>query len=150
MPTASESLFKVSANFVLQEFVPKELFQQFGVKSIWFIDRPIINVAELIRTRFGKPVTINNWHTGGNLNNRGFRMPDSSTGGKLSQHKFGRAIDVSVTGIQVHELFKDIKDNYDIYNKVGLTTVEDIQFTPTWLHCDCRITNMTGLNIVKP
>jgi hypothetical protein len=142
---------KISPNFSLEEFVPKELFQQFGDKSIWFIDKRIIDIAEAIRNRFGKAVTINNWHVGGQLNNRGFRMPDTSVGGKLSQHKFGRAIDVNVAGVTVKEVYDDIVNNYSgIYQKLGVTTLEDIAFTPTWTHIDCRNTGLNNILIVKP
>ena len=32
----------------------------------------------------------------------------------------------------------------------GLTTVENVEFTKTWNHLDCRPTNMTKLLIVNP
>lgn len=141
---------KISSHFIIEEFVPKELFAQFGDKSIWFIDQRIIDIAETIRTRFNLPVIINNWHTGGQFNNRGFRMPDAAVGGKLSQHKFGRGIDINVQGKTAQEVYKDIVENFSIYSKTGLTTVEDISFTAGWTHLDCRKTNQSTLLIVKP
>ena len=149
---------KISSHFEIFEFVPKELYTQFANKSIWFIDPRIVDIAEVVRQRFNKPVTINNWHSGGSYNNRGYRLPDCTTGGKLSQHKRGCAVDLSIAGVSVENIYDDITKNFDLYRKVGLTTVEDIAFTTGakandelgWIHADVRNTGMDALLIVKP
>ena len=141
---------KISTYFRIEELVPKELYVKFGEKSIWFIERGTVLLADFIRDRFGKSMTINNWHSGGPLNNRGFRMPDCAIGGVLSQHKFGRAIDYNIEGVTPQEAYKDIIDNSDMYLKAGATTVEDIAFTTGWIHLDRRWTNKNELSIVKP
>jgi len=66
----------------------------------------------------------------------------------MSQHRFGRAIDLKVKGMKADEVREDIIQNFDIYKKVGLTTIEDGAFAPTWCHIDIRDTE--GLLIVKP
>lgn len=141
---------KISTYFRIEEFVPRELHAKFGDKSIWFIDRGTILLADFIRDRFGKSMTINNWHSGGSFNNRGFRMPDAAIGGTLSQHKFGKAIDFNIAGVTPQEVYKDIIDNADMYMKAGATTVEDIVFTNGWTHIDRRYTNQQTILIVKP
>src|SRR3990167_3998794 len=98
---------RISTNFHLDDFVPQTIFLQFGIKSIWFISPFMINYAELLHTRFGKKIIINNWADGGTLHNRGFRLPDTTTGGKLSQHKFKCAIDTNVLGVSPEEVAKD-------------------------------------------
>lgn len=140
----------LSTHFRVEEFVPSELFERFGESSLWFIDKRIVDIAEVIRQRFNKPVIINNWHSGGSFNNRGFRMPNCAIGGFLSQHKRGCAIDVNVEGVTPNEVYKDIVDNFSLYSKVGLTTVENMEFTPGWTHCDCRMTKNDKLLIVNP
>jgi hypothetical protein len=149
---------KVSKHFFTEDFVPKIIQQQFGDKAIWFISPFMVNHAELLWTRFGKQVIINNWKDGGNLQNRGFRIPDTLVGGNLSQHKLKSAIDTNVVGITPEEVYNDIKINFGVYSKIGLTTVEDIAFTTGkvsndlsgWNHADCRTTNINTLLIVKP
>lgn len=141
---------KISSYFYLYEFVPKEIYERWGDKSIWFIDRRIVLLADFIRDRFGKPMTINNWHEGGPFSYRGFRQRSCEVGGDLSQHRFGRAIDFSIKDTTVEEIYKDINDNFDMYSKAGLTTIEDISFTTHWIHADIRITNLETLLIVKP
>lgn len=143
---------KVSTDFFLEEFVDPVTFAAFGESSIWFIDPVIIRVVQFIRGRHKQPVTVNNWHIpGGKYKESGYRRPDSATGGNLSQHKFGRAADVKIVGTTRQELYKDIIDNQSLYIKVGLTAVEHIDSTPSWLHVDCRyIPNIKEILIIKP
>ena len=141
---------KIGTYFEIVEFVPPVIWNKFGEKSVWFMDKRIFLLADFIRSRFGKPMTINNWNNGGTFSLRGFRPPDTTTGGLLSQHKFGRAIDFNIEGSTPQEIYKDIVDNFTIYSKAGLTTVEDIAFTTGWNHMDIRQTNSPTLLIVKP
>ena len=144
---------KVSTNFYLQEFVDEGTYKQWGDSSIWFVDPRIITLAQFIRERLGKPCTINNWHGGGKFQYSGFRPPKCTVGASLSQHRFGRGIDLKVSGMESNgapELRQDIENNYSIYRKVGLTTIEDGNYAPSWCHIDIRTTGMDELKIVKP
>lgn len=141
---------KVSDHFVLQEFCYPELYQEFSEKSLWFIDQRIINIAEFLRTEFNKPCVINNWHIGGNYKESGLRALNSYTGAKYSQHKFGRAADIRVKDVSVERVFEFIHGAWNQLSKLGLTTVEDIQYTISWVHLDCRNTGSKELLIVKP
>ena len=76
-------------------------------------------------------------------------MPDTATGAKLSSHKRGCAIDVRGAW-KAQDLYKDIVDNYSLYRAKGLTTVEDIAHTPTWVHLSCEWTGSNELVVVKP
>ncbi len=131
--------------FKVQEFVPKEIYAMYGEGSIRFINPDIVRIANLVRERMGVPVTIN----GAGFNESGFRMPDTKTGARLSSHKRGCAIDVRGS-FDPKKLYKDIVDNYAVYREAGLTTVEDIAHTPTWVHLSCEWTGKDELTIVKP
>ena len=137
-------------NFRLEEFIDPDTFKKYGEQSIWFIDVRIVTLAQFIRERIGKPCTVNNWHSGGSYQYSGFRPPTCSIGAKLSQHRFGRGIDLKVKGMTADELRQDIENNYSIYRKVGLTTIEDVAYAPTWCHIDIRETGLDTLKIVKP
>lgn len=142
----------ISTHFDLQEFVPKELYDQFGMNSIWFLDPRLINLAEFIRLHFDASMVINNWSyaTGKVFNERGYRMPNTETGGKLSQHKFGRAIDFNIVGLTPIEVSDEIAKNYQYFFPYGLTTMENPEKTPTWTHVDCRNTGLNHLLVVNP
>ena len=141
---------KIGTYFELREFIPPIIWQRYGEKAIWFLDKRIFLLADFIRDRFKNPMIINNWTNGGVLTLRGFRPPETTIGSALSQHRFGRAIDFNIKDHTPEEIYKDINDNFDIYSKAGLTTVEDIAFTKTWTHVDIRQHNENKLLIVKP
>lgn len=142
---------QLSPHFQIQEFVPKGVFDSWGVKSTWFLDDKIVRVAELIRSHFDKPVTINNWHLGGAHFESGFRTPETKTGASLSQHRFGRAIDIKIEGIEAHELYLEILNNEPLFRLGGIAAMENILSTPTWVHVDCRnIPFASKILIVNP
>ena len=136
----------MSKDFSLAEFVPPAIYEHFVDKSIWFIDPKIVQMAQFIRDRFGKPVTINNYLTGGNYQYSAFRDSACTIGATNSQHRHGRAIDFRIQGMSPMEIRADIIKNFDLYRPSGLTTIEG--GTPTWIHIDCRNTNMDSLLIV--
>jgi uncharacterized protein YcbK (DUF882 family) len=77
---------KVSANFRVKEFACSD-----GSDPI-FIDSELVNVLQKIRAHFGKSVTITS----------AYRTPpkNKAVGGeKYSQHLYGRAADISVSGV---------------------------------------------------
>lgn len=162
---------KVSPNFNLREFVPKETYEKWGNRSIWFIDQRLFSVAELYKSLFLKEfkklypdvidvlIIVNNWHVGGPYNFRGYRPPNCTEGAGESQHRFGRGFDCDViivfkNGIKKEAEYalvhKIIRDNWDQLNRAGLTTVEDVSIAATWLHSDTRNTGIETLLIVKP
>jgi hypothetical protein len=144
------SSIKLSKDFYLTEFVPKEIYAQFGNKSRWFINQKMVDIAQFLRDVTGLPGTINNWFDNGQYNFSGYRPPDCTVGGELSQHKFCNAIDYKAHGITPPEVLEVIKKNYAKLRELGLTTVEDVSKTPTWNHLDCRNTGMDELLIVMP
>lgn len=143
---------EVSKNFILQEFMPKDIYSKYKNRCIWFIDPSIITIAQMIRSRFAKPMIINNWHTRkeGGFQFRGFRDPLCTIGAALSQHRFGRGLDFNVIGISSEEIYKDIIDNEFDYMAYGVTTVESIEHTPNWIHVDIRQQNKDQIVVVEP
>ena len=140
---------KVSKDFVIEEFVPEEIYQQFGNQSTWFIDPHIIKIAQFFRDRYNLPITINDWHSGGLRQHSGFRQPDAGIGATLSQHKQGRAIDMKWLNqgkLTIDMIRDDIKQHQSEFMAVGVTTVEE--GTETWLHVDCRYTTMDEILFV--
>lgn len=136
--------------FKTQEFVSKAIYQQYGERALWFVDPRVRNLANFVRKYFGKAVTINNWLWGGKLDQSGYREPESIVGGKMSQHRFGRAIDIKVAGMTPQQVYSTILANQKVFMEAGLTCMEDITDTPTWNHLDIRWTGQQTIKIVKP
>jgi hypothetical protein len=137
---------KVSKDFPIHEFVPSAIYEHFVDKSIWFIDPKIVLMAQFIRDRFGKPVTINNYLSGGTFQYSAFRDNASTIGAENFQHRHGRAIDFRIQGMSPMEIRADIIKNFEQYRASRLTTIEGS--TPTLTHIDCRFTSMDSLLIV--
>jgi len=135
---------KISENFVIQEFVPKSIYEKYGENSIWFVDPRIIAFCQWLRDYIQESVTINNWHREGKYNESCFRVPDTTTGAKLSQHRFGRAVDIKVEGHLPETIREIIRLNFkELRAKYGVSTIE--KDTPTWVHVDCRYTGLDHL-----
>ncbi len=79
--------------FVVQELVPPEMFKRFIDLSIRYVDPRLLVVLGEIREWLDRPMTINNWHTGGNREWSGIRTPDSPYYSKYSGHSWGMAFD---------------------------------------------------------
>jgi len=141
---------KVSNNFELHEFVPRIIYNRYGANSIWFIRKEIIDLAQFYRDWFDAPLFINNWFWGGPRHNRGFRTPNSEIGSLYSQHKLGAAFDCNIKDLHPDRVRQEIFDNQAEFMRVGLTTLEDAAFAPTWIHSDIRRTNMDEILIVRP
>ena len=120
----------LSKNFVIQEFVYPEIFEKYGEKAQWFIDKRIVQACQLLRDKVGRSITINNWHSGGRYEESGLREFDTETGAKYSQHKFGAAADLKIVGMNGEEM-RDIVKKYWPDLKGLISTIEDD--TPTWL-----------------
>ena len=133
----------ISEHFDIREFVDPEAFKARGDKSIELIDIRIVKVVELLREIVGKPIIINTWHIGGQYKESGLRQMNTATGAKYSQHKFGRAVDVKVSGMKSEDVRNIIRSNWKFLKEAGLTTIE--KDTPTWVHLDVRYTGLETL-----
>lgn len=130
--------------FDVREFVPPEIWQQFGEKSVWFIDMKLVEFLEWVYKHFGIKPVVNNWHEGGQFKYRGFRPPTCTTGAKLGQHRLARAVDFSVSGSDPEIIRDEIRRYWnDLYRLYGITTIE--KDCPAWVHVDRRYTGMDEL-----
>ena len=145
-----------SKYFDIVEMVDSRTWQALGFKAACLIDPAIVRVLDLLREKAGAPVWVNDWFKkGGKFDSSGYRAMWDSTGGKLSQHRCGRAADPKVIGLKPAQVFELIMDNRAEFEQAGLTTMENLKFTPTWNHLDTRPRvegwhGKTGILIVDP
>ena len=109
-----------SKYFTVKELVSKDLYNVYGDKAIMFIDEKLIYTIDAIREFFDAPVTINNWQWGGNLHQRCLRG-------------------------NCDEIVKNKTANKNKFPY--LRRIENIKYTPTWVHIDCANTNTDDLII---
>lgn len=132
-------------HFIPQEYVPPEIYEQLGDKSILLIDYRILKTDDTIREYFGVPVIINNWHKGGKRKYSGFRTAECNVGARWSQHRYGRASDKLLTGIDIKKVRKEILINQKHFPYI--TVIED---GVSWLHTDCRCIVDNEIQLIKP
>lgn len=143
---------KISLHFNLEEFIDPVTFSEKGADSIHCIDVKLIEIAELLRSITGHPVTINDWSTGGQYKESGLRRMDSPTGAKHSAHKEGKAIDCKVDGMSAPAVHALVLANESKFYDAGVRQMEDIAFSPTWTHLSTRGTDndQKKIQIIKP
>ena len=131
-------------HFVVEEFLHPHIFKfcaaQSGDTWRWFVSDFQLNYAVLLRELTGAPIIVNNWHTGGRYVGRGTRPSyyRPKGGAVFSQHYFKNALDVSSRKYTPIALSQLIEDNFDKFDAIGLTTLENPRITRTWLHGDGR------------
>ena len=122
-------------HFTAQELVPQAIYDHYGDDSFMFIDNKILITLDLIREYFKSPVIVNNWHKGGNLENRCFRSWDTRVGARLSQHKLGKAVDFNVVGLTADEIRKEIIENQD---NIFFESIMRMELGTSWVHIDIK------------
>ena len=123
--------------FALNEVIPPTIIAERGERAWSLMDDRILQGADWLRETFG-PAVINGKYGGKVFTESGLRDPFTTTGAKWSQHKFGRALDLKFTKVSVKEVYDYILANQPEARSHGITCIEDIRDTPTWLHIDCR------------
>lgn len=102
----------VPSFFNVKEFVPPEVYSSLGEQSWQVVDPRLVWTMEQIRCYYKKPVTINNWHTGGKFQYRGFRPRNYvATSAAFGDHYMGRACDFDVAGMTADEFRRQMKMN---------------------------------------
>jgi len=141
---------KISTHFSSEEFIPKDMHKDIvarGLDPKWFIRKNVVDFCEwLVEHYDGKDLLINTWKWNGGYNESGLRDVNSTIGAKYSQHKFKDAIDIKIKGVSPAEIVQVLKDNFKFLNETfGFTTIEKVEDTPTWVHCDFRWTGLETL-----
>lgn len=144
---------RVRPDFDIRELVPPhiwDLHEQGAVDARWFLRPETLDMAQGVRDRYARRVEINNWLFGGELEERGYRVPSTDVGATYSQHKLGCAIDFEVEGMTADEVREDIARNEQSFRRMGVTAIESGEYASTWVHMDCRPTHQDQILVVTP
>lgn len=151
----------VSENFYLDEFIDPVTYFTQPDNGLSMIDKRIVDLAQLLRSKYGKSIGINNWWHAlmkyikenpektivdfsnfyvkrGNFQWSGYRSPRCRIGSPASAHKKSKAIDPKG---DEKEFLKIIEDNALEFYRAGLRRIEDISITNGWLHMDTNDRN---------
>jgi hypothetical protein len=137
-------------HFVIQEFIPPDVYEKWGAKSIMFVDERVLITADALREALG-PMIVNTWHSPklikayGMRTESGLRSMETKTGAQWSQHKFGRAADALFARHSAAAVRKFVITNIKDFPHIGC--IED---GVSWFHFDVRNTVSQRLEIIKP
>ena len=146
---------QILPHFDARELVPPsvwELYEQGRVDPRWFLQPRLLQLLSAFRKRWG-PLKVNTWLAGGDLEERGYRLPQTSTGARLSQHKLGAAVDFNAMrdNLTPDDIRQDIMENEEHWYACGLRAIEDGDIADTWVHADVRPISLEGkIKVVRP
>jgi len=129
-------------HFKVQEFVPRDVYQYLGDDALRLIDPRLIEVMEWLRDELNAPITINNWHLGGQFQQRGLRPNTSEIVRSkktlyLSAHCFGMAADFDVQGMTAEQVRRWIYANKEL-----MPHAVRLESKVNWVHLD--VSNLTN------
>lgn len=125
--------------FDIKELVCRDVYNKFGEKAWAFFDPRLLSVLTFIRTNLGKPMTVNNWSSGGNFSQRGFRcnmcdLVNAKTKANTlycSAHMRGQGVDFDAKGCTAEYVRQWIVNN--AYRLPYNVRLED---GVNWVHID--------------
>ena len=112
--------------FKSYEYLPNDLYALYG-------DDGILWTMDSIRSYLNQPITVNNWKSGGQFSQRGYRN-DINTGAKFSAHRFGRACDFDIAGYSAEDFRNMVKEGKLVDVLKYVTRMEE---GVNWIHLDC-------------
>lgn len=145
--------YKVSDNFYLDEFVPVNIYKEYGQSSLRFINPKAIIAAQTFRNITDRPGIINNWFKGGSYQYSGYRPVEYKKGAKRSMHKILGAFDYKCAGMTSFEMHDILMDHEHLFYRIGVRRVENPEYTQgnrDWLHVDFANTDMNRIQTFIP
>lgn len=134
--------------FTINELADPAIIAYAGEQATWgMLDPTLFPALDWLREKFG-PILIN----GRGYTESGLRRKDTKTGSPRSAHKSGQAYDLKPLAKRatVQAMYQFVLDNEAEAMRHGITEVEDIRDTPTWLHISCRPTGLKKIKVVRP
>jgi hypothetical protein len=143
----------MSNYFELEELVCPHVFKKLGQSAWQIFDSRLLITLETMRQRLNKPMFVNNWKTGGEFSQRGFRCIQCGLVKKaieaeelyVSPHMTGQAVDFDVEGLVAEEVRLWIYKNKNIW-----PYAIRLESSVSWVHLDTRAYDADKVYIFKP
>lgn len=139
--------------FEITELVSRAVYVKFGAFAWSFFDEDILKDLDKIRENWGSAIIINNWANKGNLSQCGLRSNAEPIVKNYKNTPYCSAHCLA-KGFDLHPANGRYKDFYNfvcnaIRQKVlkKFKRVENIKFTPNWIHVDAFQTDSGDLEI---
>ena len=120
----------------LYEVLPKQFYEEeyptHGNRLWMMFDYELLLTVHHMRKRYGT-VYLNNWYWGGDKQYRGWRPFHTTVGAYLSQHKFGRAVDMVFKFYSAERIRNDILASP---YSTAFKFITGIEMEVSWVHID--------------
>lgn len=126
-------------HFDLAELVPPEMHRAQPAERLWgLLDARMLWTIDALRDIYG-PLVCNTWASGGPHRYRGIRPHDCTVGAALSDHKFGRAVDLVPVRTTAEAIRADIRDaERRGEEKPAFAWISVVETNVSWLHLGFR------------
>jgi hypothetical protein len=126
-------------HFNIWELVPPSLGKMVESRGVYqtfniLFDERLLRTMDMLRNEFGT-MQVNTWKNGGVFEYRGFRPSGCDIGARLSQHRFGRAVDMIPLDSDVEHIREEILNRP---NSVSYQYIGGLELDVSWLHIDVR------------
>lgn len=122
-------------HFDLTELVPPEMHRAQPAERLWgLLDARMLWTIDALRGIYG-PMVCNTWASGGGHRYRGLRPHDCSVGAALSDHKFGRAVDLVPVRTTAEAIRADIRAAGE---NPAFAWISVVETNVSWLHLGFR------------
>ena len=138
-------IIELKKYFRVQELVGKYTYKRHKDRSWKFFSTEALHMLLILRVNIDRPITINTWHLGGKLSQRGlrsnlsniFRQMFKSQKLYLSGHVLGEAFDLDVKTMSPREVRNWIQINKNLFPfKIRLEHLKGGKEI-NWVHIDC-------------
>ena len=122
--------------FKIEELVSPKVYNSVANKELlWLLfDERLLKTIDAIRNYLNEPIAINTWHSKGDREQCGFR-DDINTGALLSQHRYGRAVDMLIKSVSGATGYNALRQKI-IANKDKFPYIKGLENNINWLHVD--------------
>ena len=139
-------------HFDLKELVCPDIYNKFGDVAWQFFDDKMLMTLDLLRDQLG-PIYVNNWDSGGQFDERGFRCIQCSLVKKaikekrlyVSPHMTGQGVDFDVEGMTASQTRIWI-----LSNQIKLGFPIRLEKNVTWVHLDTRQGDQGKVTLFNP
>jgi len=132
-------------HFKIHELVPEELMKM-PEEYLWqLFDEGLLIAIDRLREALGKPITINNWKSGGQFKWRGYRTNSCTIGASKSPHKLGKGLDFDVKGMSAEQVRQYIKSHEKMFPEI-----RRMEKNVNWVHIDSIPHKHVGIYLFNP
>lgn len=132
--------------FTIYELVHRWIIAKIGITNSWLrLDSGALRDLDKIREKWGSGIVINS----GRYDSRGYRPPNDPDGAWNSTHKHGNTFDLVPSNGNYEGLYNMISNMISNSELEAFNTLEDVNFTPGWVHCAKMNTTNRPL-VIKP